>query len=223
MPYATQCPLCTSYKPPTWTLCYACLQRYGGTVAGWPAWVRLAVNYDRRWRYRDERRHLREITVSDFEALEETGGQLDDPLRTGAAGMAWSYQNDGYGRLLLPFAPYDDSANSEAERPALNRAYRKANGIRATTPAQDTRPAIWDTHRDPDPLAVLDDLEIVRQALAVAQAAMTEKQQQCLALSLEGLTHKEIGERLNISRQSVTQHWANALEAVAEAAREFAP
>lgn len=60
-----------------------------------------------------------------------------------------------------------------------------------------------------------DDIELlmdVREALA----QLTDKQREALVLWLAGYTQAEIGERLGVSRQAVTERIAGAIERIRE-------
>lgn len=68
--------------------------------------------------------------------------------------------------------------------------------------------------RDPDPLSQLLNVERV-QALSNALRMLPAREQDCLKASLvENLTHKEIGQRLGISENTVSVHVHRAVKAL---------
>ncbi|MGH9831272.1 MAG: RNA polymerase sigma factor, partial [Blastocatellia bacterium] len=68
--------------------------------------------------------------------------------------------------------------------------------------------------RDPDPLSQLLNVERV-QALSNALRMLPDRERDCLKASLvESLTHKEIGQRLGISENTVSVHVHRAMKAL---------
>jgi len=132
------CPACRERpKPSDLALCHACRSKYGLNADNWPEWLRELVNSERRDRYADKCIREHEVNMPpDCESWVGTptwtdgvampSNHYDDPdtmilvpddqlLTRGPGEMAWA------GRVLLPYAPYDNEED--------NRSYRRANGI----------------------------------------------------------------------------------------------
>ena len=56
-----------------------------------------------------------------------------------------------------------------------------------------------------------EDREIVAQVMAEAVPLMTDRQRDCLALYLAGMTQEQVGKKLGIERSVATRHIAAAL------------
>ena len=59
-----------------------------------------------------------------------------------------------------------------------------------------------------------EDREIVAQVMAEAVPLMTDRQRDCLALYLAGMTQEQVGERLGIGQDTVSYHVSRALGVV---------
>ena len=67
-----------------------------------------------------------------------------------------------------------------------------------------------------------EDREIVSQVMADAVPLMTDRQRDCLALYLDGMTQEEVGAELGIDQSRVARHVAGALGTIKRVATNTA-
>jgi DNA-binding CsgD family transcriptional regulator len=219
MPYARACPIAGRLKWPGQSLCKDCEKIYGKEAADWPEWVHGAVLYNGKWRKRLSKRRQHEIHIAnvyDNNALDPTKANAEWKKPFGLSmPQAFSWYNDGYGFLWLPYAPYSDSV--------LNMEYRRANGILQDAKKAADIPLIdkFDTGQNtrwqigwaaPDFAQDYDDLETIEEALAAAGQALTRREAQVVKLYVgERLSQDAVAAQLGTTRQAVSFHWRNAV------------
>ena len=147
--------------------------------------------------YKDLRRHAA------VRMAREVPGQTLQP--TALVHEAWLRMAGGRGRIWQNRAHFFGAASEAMRRILIERARHKARLKRGGNPVRLEIEKLDLLAATPDEKAILID-----DALERLQEHDPEKAQVVVLKFFEGLTNKEVADRLNVAERTVERHWAYA-------------